>query len=43
MAPRQCFLVSQIVTTYMLEDTETYVPSIIKNVLLFWYVFMQLS
>ena len=39
-APRQCLLVSQIVTTFMLEDTETYVPSIIRNILSFWYVFM---
>ena len=27
----------------MLEDTETYVPKIIRNILSFWYVFNQLS
>ena len=40
--PLVVLLVAQITTTYMLEATETYVPPIIRNILLFWYVFMQL-
>jgi len=27
----------------MLEDTTTYVPQIVRSVLAFWYVFMQLA
>ena len=27
----------------MLEDTETYVPKMIRNIISFWYVFNQLS
>ena len=43
LAPRQTILIAQVVAAYMLEDTASYVPEIIKNILMFWYVFMQLS
>jgi len=27
----------------MLEDTQTYVPAVVRNILTVWYVYMQLS
>jgi len=41
--PQLPLLVSVIATTFMLEDTVTYVPSVVRNILAVWYVFMQLS
>ena len=29
--------------TYLLEDSATYVPQVIRNILSVWYVFMQLA
>jgi len=41
--PQMTLLMAQIATTYLLEDTTTYVPTAIRNILAFWYVFMQLA
>lgn len=38
--PMLPLLMSQIVTTFMLEDTQTYVPQAVSNILIVWYVFM---
>lgn len=33
---------AQILTTYTLEDTDTYVNNVVKSILAFWSVFMLL-
>ena len=43
MTPQLPLLIAQIATTYLLEDTTTYVPSIIRSILACWYCFMQLA
>ena len=41
--PQLALLLSQISLTWMLEDSQTYVPQVVRSVLAFWYVFMQLA
>ena len=38
--PMLPLLVSQVMTTFMLEDTQTYVPAAVRNILAVWYAFM---
>ena len=43
LAPQTPLLIAQIVTTYLLEDTATYVNKAVSSILAFWCVFMFLA
>ena len=41
--PQTTLLLAQITTTYLLEDTPTYVNKVVSSILAFWSVFMLLA